>query len=98
MCAFLSEIHERQGLYRLDFKLWDQRRLGTFLLKQTSKSIVFYGIVLALTLHKEANQSRACTHQSPKSLPPTKSSSLRGFGSENAQAMSMIAAQMTNII
>jgi hypothetical protein len=39
VCAFLSEIHEGQGVYRLDFKLWDQRRLGTFLLKQTSKII-----------------------------------------------------------
>lgn len=38
--AFLSEVpevHEQRGLYRLDFKLSDSRRLGTFLLQQTSK-------------------------------------------------------------
>ncbi|KAI9774261.1 MAG: hypothetical protein M1840_004155 [Geoglossum simile] len=33
--AFLSEVHEKQGLYRLDFKLHDSRSLGTFLLQQT---------------------------------------------------------------
>lgn len=35
--AYLSEITKRPGLYRLDFRLTDRsRRLGTFLLEQTS--------------------------------------------------------------
>lgn len=37
--AFLSEVHTRRGLYRLDFRLidFDAKRLATFLLEQTSK-------------------------------------------------------------
>lgn len=40
--AFLSEIHERRGLYRLDFRLidFDAKRLATFLLEQTSEDAV----------------------------------------------------------
>jgi hypothetical protein len=41
--AFLSEVENRQGLYRLDFRLLDysgSKRVATFLLEHTSESVL----------------------------------------------------------